>query len=73
MKYWILAFCLLTAGCGKGAYVTTADFVVSDVKTTALKYECRVSRSIFLIDRTVAICDTEKECREICLNYGERE
>jgi hypothetical protein len=67
MKYLlpVLALCALLASCSKGAHVDT----VTIQQPSKLQYRCQYSPSRWQADRTIAMCDTEKECSEICAKF----
>lgn len=65
----LLALLALAAApaCRKGPHVD-----VTTVTTTATKYRCSYSESVWQSDRTLAICDTAEECVKACAAAGAR-
>ncbi len=63
--FGILAVCLLASGCSKGAHVDTVQIMQPQI----LKYRCSYSPSRWQADRVIALCDSEKECSEICAKF----
>jgi hypothetical protein len=55
----LMMFGLAVASCSKGPHVDTFH-------RDSVKYACYYSPSIWQAQRTIAICETEKECNDIC-------
>lgn len=62
-----ILFCLLLAGCSLnvGPHVRATQILVT-------KYVCEYSDSYTSQDRTLAYCDTQQECNEICAKFMEK-
>jgi hypothetical protein len=50
---------LSLSACSRGPHVSNESYI-------QYRWVCLYSPTIFNSDRTVAVCDTEKECNEIC-------
>lgn len=62
-KIILVSLLLSAAGCTRGPHVVERE--VSH-RTVDLRYACLYSDSVFVMDRTRAICDTAAECTKIC-------
>ena len=58
-SFLIVACSLSFFGCSKGPHG-------SQFQANQTKYQCEYAASFWQVNRTIAICDTQAECNEIC-------